>query len=196
MFKRLFLTSLLLIPFYFLLITPPAHAQGTDLLWDTYCQRRQGNQLNLETWYGGRCLDEKITKDNIDQTIGFGDIIILDLYGKIANKEGSGMEEIARSFLGSKNTLEQIQALASTPNSGAIIDVSRLISMLYANPPASSIEYVAGIIDNFQNKKLAQPVYAQNTGFGFSALSPVLPVWRIFRNLAYLVFILNMIIKP
>lgn len=35
-----------------------------------------------------------------------------------------------------------------------------------------------------------QPAYAQGTGFGFQSISAVLPIWRAFRNITYLVFVL------
>lgn len=63
-------------------------------------------------------------------------------------------------------------------------------------PPASSVQYVAYLKDNFG---IAKPTYAANTtcnekGLGFCGLIPVLELWKIMRNLVYLLFILIFII--
>lgn len=67
---------------------------------------------------------------------------------------------------------------------GALGGVTYLIASLYTTPPASGIEYLADMGRNFG---LVQPVYAQ--GFGFRGLQPLLPLWRISRNLTFLLFI-------
>lgn len=61
---------------------------------------------------------------------------------------------------------------------GAIGMVSQLTSSLYT-PAASGIQYIASIKDNF----LGKPAYAQ--GVGFQGLQPILPIWREFRNVIY-----------
>jgi len=61
---------------------------------------------------------------------------------------------------------------------GAIGMTNQMISALYT-PQASGIEYVASIKDNF----LGKPAYAQ--GIGFQGLQPILPLWREFRNVIY-----------
>lgn len=65
-----------------------------------------------------------------------------------------------------------------------------MIASLY-QPPASSIQYLAYLKENLG---LATPVYAQARGSGFGGLSYLLPVWRTFRDAAYLVFILLFLI--
>ena len=67
----------------------------------------------------------------------------------------------------------------------AIQGVGNLIAGMYANPPASSVEYFA---DLGRNLGIAQPAYAQ--GIGFEGLRPILPIWKAFRNIAYLFFVI------
>jgi len=53
------------------------------------------------------------------------------------------------------------------------------IASLY-QPPASGIQYIAQVKDNF----LGKPAYAQ--GVGFKGLEPLIPIWRNFRNFTYI----------
>jgi hypothetical protein len=113
-----------------------------------------------------------------------------------AIKEGSNQETWLDEALGS-NVISGIRALGGDipdsilngeydPNgpiiyapNGALGGVNKLVVSLY-NPPASGIEYIAMMKDNF----LGKPAYAQ--GIGFTHLSPLLPIWRTFRNVIYL----------
>ena len=61
---------------------------------------------------------------------------------------------------------------------GAFGTMNNMIASLY-NPPASGIEYLAQVKDNF----LGKPAYAQ--GVGFNGLQFLLPLWRGFRNAVY-----------
>lgn len=71
----------------------------------------------------------------------------------------------------------------ATNGVGAINGVGRMIAFTY-KPVASSEEYIADLL---QNMNIAQPAYAQ--GLGFSALQPVLGLWKIFRDIAYVFFV-------
>jgi hypothetical protein len=68
---------------------------------------------------------------------------------------------------------------------GAIGGVNSLISYMITNPPARTSEYLA---DLGSNLGLVRPAYAQGTGW--QALKPVLPVWKAFRNVAYMAFVI------
>lgn len=72
----------------------------------------------------------------------------------------------------------------------AINTTGAMIAALYANPPASGVQYLADVSSRFG---IVKPVYAQ-AGTGFRALSPILPIWRAFRNLAYLAFVIIFVI--
>ena len=63
---------------------------------------------------------------------------------------------------------------------GAFGTMNRFIATLQT-PPASGIEYIAMVKDNF----LGKPAYAQ--GVGFQGLQFLLPLWRGFRNVIYVI---------
>ncbi|MFA5895139.1 MAG: hypothetical protein WC851_05185 [Candidatus Shapirobacteria bacterium] len=71
---------------------------------------------------------------------------------------------------------------------GIVGYTSNMIAALYT-PPASGIQYLASLKDGF----LGKPAYAQNGG-GFAGLQPILPIWRGFRNIVYLLSSLVFII--
>ncbi len=56
------------------------------------------------------------------------------------------------------------------------------------HPPASGVAYA---YDLLQNAGLVKPAYAQ--GIGFAGLSPILPLWKTTRNIAYAAIILFMV---
>lgn len=58
--------------------------------------------------------------------------------------------------------------------------------------PVSTSDYIADLRDTIQNPLGAQPAYAQ--GLGFSALRPVLGLWKLFRNVAYFFFVIIFIV--
>lgn len=64
---------------------------------------------------------------------------------------------------------------------GLVGSATNTIASLY-NPPASGIEYLAQMKDSF----LGKPAYAQNGGVGFQGLQPILPIWKAFRNIVYI----------
>jgi hypothetical protein len=84
---------------------------------------------------------------------------------------------------------EAHSALRTYPSSGALGGIANLIAVIYANPPASSVEYFA---DLGKNLGLVKPAYAQ--GIGFEGLKPILPLWKAFRNIAYVFFTIVFVI--
>lgn len=62
---------------------------------------------------------------------------------------------------------------------GAFGTMNRMIASLNT-PPASGVEYIAQVKDSF----LGKPAYAQ--GVGFNGLQFLLPLWRGFRNVVYI----------
>jgi len=75
-------------------------------------------------------------------------------------------------------------------NGGAIGAIARLTGSMYKNQPSSSIDYFADIGSRMG---VVEPAYAQQ-GTGWRALSPVLEMWKAFRNVAYLGFVLLFIV--
>lgn len=74
---------------------------------------------------------------------------------------------------------------------GANSALGDMVAMTYSAPPASGIVYFASLIENFG---LVKPAYAQ-TGTGFNALGPIADIWRNFRNLTYVIFVLIFVIS-
>lgn len=213
MLKKILLTFTTLCLFFTLSI--PAHAQTDtkDILRD-FCDSRQGNVINLETWYAGRCDPESETSTFMGQNRGFGDIVILHLYELINGEQNKADEDMIKDFFESlidtisqnngfnyltyiQNSKVAHQSVSS--NSGMISQISGGISYLISTPPASTQQYIAYINGNLQRHNLAQPAYAQNAtgeggGYGFARLEGFLPLWKAFRNIAYFFFILAFVI--
>jgi len=78
------------------------------------------------------------------------------------------------------SSIENGQPIASSQwvPGGVAGNLSGMIATLNY-PQASGIEYIASVKDNF----LGKPAYAQ--GVGFAGLQPLLPLWRGFRNIVY-----------
>lgn len=98
---------------------------------------------------------------------------------------GSGVA--SREFINSI-TPEQRQIIADKYGNGAISDVGGWIATLYT-PPASTQTYLADVLHNMNIVPKAQ---AQ--GVGFASLDPILSAWKIFRNAAYLFFVIIFLI--
>jgi hypothetical protein len=67
--------------------------------------------------------------------------------------------------------------------------MTNFIADMYANPAANTESYVADLMNS---AGIATPAYAQ--GLGFSSLNPILNVWKTFRNLAYLFFVITFLV--
>lgn len=72
---------------------------------------------------------------------------------------------------------------------GPIVALASLTSAMYQSP-TSSVEYLASLGESFG---LAKPVYAQMTqevpGSGANIIQPILKLWQVARNIAYMFFI-------
>jgi len=73
---------------------------------------------------------------------------------------------------------------------GLIGGLAFLTTAIYAVPPASSIDYLADIGERLN--LVAKPAYAQ--GIGFTKMQFILPIWKTFRNIAYVFFVLVFIL--
>lgn len=89
----------------------------------------------------------------------------------------------------------QIVGCSSNPDhsfyygKSAIAGIGNYIAMMYATPPA---DLALWIRDTGQTLGfIPRQAYAQ--GIGFSGLAPLLPIWKAFRNIAYLLLALVMI---
>ena len=62
---------------------------------------------------------------------------------------------------------------------------------MYKRPPASGIYYAHYMLDN---AGFTKPAYAQGQGIGYTGLSPLLPLWRAFRNLSYVILVVFLVV--
>jgi hypothetical protein len=67
---------------------------------------------------------------------------------------------------------------------------SQLVAQLFESQPSSK-EYIADILDNIGIPTVSR-AYAQGTGYG--AMSAFLPFWKVFRNLAYSLYIIMFVV--
>ncbi len=70
------------------------------------------------------------------------------------------------------------------------LEFARLSDLMITTRPVSGVSYVAGIMDNIG----IQPAYAQQAGFGFGSLAPILKLWAASRNAAYALMALAVIL--
>ncbi|MDO8638579.1 MAG: hypothetical protein Q7R43_03315 [Candidatus Daviesbacteria bacterium] len=77
------------------------------------------------------------------------------------------------------------------PSLGAVGMSQALILGLFTNPPIRSADYLANFGEQFG---LTKPVYAQVGGSGNAVISPILNLWQLTRNIAYLVLIIIFIV--
>ena len=73
---------------------------------------------------------------------------------------------------------------------GAIQMTGKYISQIITQPPSSSVEYLADLGSKIG---LAKPAYAQN-GTGYEGLRGVLETWKVFRNIAYSLFVIIFVV--
>jgi len=66
--------------------------------------------------------------------------------------------------------------------------IAQAIDLMYVYPPASSILYA---YDVMTNAGLVKTAHAQ--GIGFAGLSPLLPLWKVTRNISYSLIVIIMV---
>lgn len=71
------------------------------------------------------------------------------------------------------------------PYFGAIMIPGQFMAMLYSQPPASGVEYLAHI---GRKLDLVPEVYAQ--GLGFEKMEVIMTIWQAFRNISYVFLVL------
>jgi len=76
-----------------------------------------------------------------------------------------------------------------TKQPALINSVGGYIADMYSHPAASTDIYVADVLNS---AGIATPAYAQ--GLGFASLSPILEAWKTFRNIAYIFFVIIMLV--
>jgi hypothetical protein len=85
--------------------------------------------------------------------------------------------------------------IASTPggdpNAGSLQLMGNNLATVMTTRPVSANTYLADVIQNITG---ATPAYAQTTGVGFDVLDSILPIWKAFRNMAYIIYILIFVV--
>ncbi len=166
---------------------------------EDFCKKRTGNQMNLETWYSGKCTDDTFSGEGV----GFSDIVILDLAEKLSGKSDPGNSFSSTLLKVFKNLDEQTydtpekqeiafnyvrQELVYGNSTGLISQSGKIIGLLFQNPPASTNSYLAHVTQNLAKHKVIPSAIAADSanGAGFDTFSPFLGIWMVMRNLAYL----------
>lgn len=119
------------------------------------------------------------------QTQDTGSVVPSILSGWLASTIGVSEEQTAMGPDGKMHTI-------TYSSTGAINAGTNMIAKVVGTPAASSVDYVADLLENVQRPLGVQPAYAQ--GIGFSALRPTLELWKIFRNLAYFFYVVIFLI--
>ncbi len=87
-----------------------------------------------------------------------------------------------------------IPVLSSVNLSGGMLGtISTGLALLYTNPPIKSIEYLGSIGDSLSFFEVKQ-AQAQVGGSGSKVLSPVLDLWKVSRNIAYLTIMIIFVV--
>lgn len=178
-----------------------------------FCAKRQGNLMNLETWYSGKCPEEGAEFDSYSgEGVGFSDIVILDLVERVGGTKDP-KKTFSQRLKDVFNTFKDItlkayvssdeyqiainnarQKLFLEDSDGLVAGAGKMISLLYRYPPASTGSYLAYVTQNLQDHKIIPPALAASTGVGFSTFSPFIELWKIVRNVAYFALILFFIV--
>lgn len=166
LFRYLFLALIPLLVIRLLLFTSalPVHAQYADLQDDS--------PQNLAKYLTGSIEKGDLGESNDQSAQGAGFVqhmsgaIALQITG-VQDKQG-----------------KQLKKGAFLPSGG------QFIAMLYEQQP-SSREYVADLLDSIGVPSVSH-AYAQGTGY--KAMSSFLPFWKVFRNLAYSLYIIIFVV--
>lgn len=88
--------------------------------------------------------------------------------------------------------IQSVPILSQTNLSGGALGATTgLIGALYANPPLRTADYLASVGENLGIVKTA---HAQVIGSGNAVLNPILSLWKVSRNISYLIMIIVFVI--
>lgn len=162
--------------------------------------------MNLETWYSGKCAPgvDSLSGDGV----GFVDIVILQGMEwastlMFTNPHDNFLDSIKNSLKMFEKIKESpvtintnISDLAYSPTApgGLIGKLGKFTTSLASSRPAGTYDYLTYISSNLQKHHIISDTYAAGPGYGFTALAPILPLWRAFRNIAYMLFALAFVL--
>lgn len=75
---------------------------------------------------------------------------------------------------------------------GAILPLANLVDLTISSRPASGVKYVSSIASKLNIVDTANA--QQSSGFGYTTLSPVIPLWSTVRNMAYALTVVVIVI--
>lgn len=122
---------------------------------------------------------------------------LYDVYSteRLNIKKGSGKDMILSIYrmgycsLMGELCSDQLSYDNSHFKSSLLGQMTNLISMTYTNPPSSGTYWVRNTL---QNAGFIPQSYAAE-GMGFSMIKPIMNLWKIFRDIAYLVIVLFLV---
>lgn len=179
-----------------------------------FCDRRSGDQMNLETWYSGKCKDKSgnLIDSYSGEGVGFSSIVILDLAEKISGKKDKN-QTFMKTIQDLLNFAQKSTSEGKNPNeiklalqqktteaflkndSGILGGISNTLAFLTTNPPASTKAYIAYVSQNLKDHHIIPSAYAANPqGIGYATFAVFLPLWKASRNISYILFTLVFIL--
>lgn len=169
--------------------SPNANGQGTCLFGDDPFVRNRMRENSQANW-------KRLWNDQTARQWQY------TAYVQGANFNQAGAEAIAAmngngliNVLGASGykdpwVVAQAKAQGITLEPGAVNYLASGIGTMVGTKPAQTATYIA---DLGQQAGIYNPVYAAD-GTGFSALQPILKIWKAFRNMAYLMFVFVFVI--
>ena len=173
-----------------------------------FCDKRSGDLMNLETWYSGKC-GKDVESSLRGEGVGFVDIVILQGMEWLFSIFGQTYKSLPEQFIENINSIKSVSEIitdasqndpisllsidynslkTSTPNTSLASQIEKSILFMLTKKPASSVDYVKYVATNLKKNHIVDSAFAASPGYGFTALSPILPLWRAFRNISYLLF--------
>src|SRR3989344_1692718 len=177
--------------FYFL-FSPPSSAQTINQ-----------NQPTQGSYQSNPYTAPNTTPDVPQNLHTYSQNVLIEVMAAVACQlSGIDPTNLSQKCLGFDTTTGKIGYIDG--NGGAIGFMGNMIAMLYT-PPTHTGEYIKHLASNFGIAKSAHAVPAEpggpaesggpvETGTGFDGLKPLLPLWTVFRNIVYILFVLVFVI--
>lgn len=130
----------------------------------------------------------QLSGGTIDNTM---EALLKNLSTELVSPNVKGIVNPGNPGSAEKTTIGEIDPDAD--GQGAVHSMSSTLALFVGTKPLSSNEYFANLLENI-GVPTSSPAYAQYSGIGFDAFQPVLSIWKVFRNVAYLLYVLIFII--
>ncbi len=103
----------------------------------------------------------------------------------------AGINSLVTHVLGvNSETAATMQARGIRVPSGAVETIASGISYIVGTPPANTAEYIADI---GRDAGFIKTAYAEE-GMGWNQLNSIMQLWKTFRNIAYIIFIIIFVV--